>query len=375
MRPLAGITIVELGGIGPGPFCGMLLADLGASVIVVERARGDAGGPPQLDPAHAIFNRGKRSIVLDLKTAADRDTLLGIVRRADGLIEGMRPGAVERLGVGPDQCRAINPRLVYGRITGWGQSGPMAHAAGHDLNYLAQSGALWYAGQAGQAPLPPPTMLGDVGGGALYLAVGMLAALLRAKASGVGAVVDASILDGSAHMMTLLLSRRAAGHMPTERGRGLFDGPHWSRVYRCADDRWISVQALEPKFYALLLQKLGLDGDPEFARQYDAECWPALGERLGAVFRQRTAAQWCDLLEGTDACFAPVLSPEEAARHPHNQARGLYVEHEGVLQAAASPRFVGEPAWQPAAIPQRGQHTEAVMREFFSEQRESGSAR
>lgn len=364
MKPLHGVTIVELAGIGPGPFCGMLLADLGADVILVERPASESGGAPQVSQHHAIARRGKRSIVLDLKNADDRARLLAIVRHADGLIEGMRPGAVERIGVGPETCLALNPRLIYGRVTGWGQHGPLSQAAGHDLNYVALSGALWYASPQGQAPWLPPTLLGDVAAGALYLAVGMLAALQRARATGQGAVIDAAMVDGSAHMMNLLLAQAAAGYLKPERGQSLFDGPHWSGAYRCADGLWITVQSLEPKFYQLLLNKLGLADDADFAPQYDVQVWPGLREKFATLFAQRTRARWCALLEGTDACFAPVLSPDEAAAHPHNVARRIFVERDGLRQAAAAPRFVGEPAWEPPAIPQRGEHTAEVIAEF-----------
>ncbi|UCE32274.1 MAG: CoA transferase [Burkholderiales bacterium] len=371
MKPLAGLTVVELAGIGPGPFCGMLLADLGADVILVEREGGASGGAPDASQA-GIFNRGKRSIVLDLKSEADRGHLMRIVRHADALIEGMRPGVAERLGVGPEPCHAVNPRLVYGRVTGWGQSGPLAHAAGHDLNYIALSGALWYASPAGQPPLTPPTLIGDLGGGALYLALGLLAGVLRARANGQGAVIDAAMVDGTANLMNLLLSLQAIGQMQTERGRSLLDGPHWCGSYRCADGLWISVQSLEPRFYAILLEKLGLQDDPEFARQYDVQAWPRLRERMAALFASRPRAEWCALLEGSDACFAPVLSPQEAASHPHNLARGVYVEADGVLQAAAAPRFLGEPAWTVAPVPRRGEHTETVLSEFARREAAAG---
>jgi crotonobetainyl-CoA:carnitine CoA-transferase CaiB-like acyl-CoA transferase len=369
MKPLSGVTIIELAGIGPGPFCGMLLADLGADVILIERPAGtpdnaSSDEAPKVGEHNAIARRGKRSIALDLKSAADREQILRIARRADGLIEGMRPGTAERLGLGPSQCLAVNPRLVYGHITGWGQHGPLAQAAGHDINYTALSGALWYTSPPGQAPLPSPTLLGDIGAGALYLAVGMLAAILRARTTGQGAVIDAAMVDGSAHMMNLLLSQAAAGYLQRERGKSLFDGPHWSGTYRCADGNWISVQTLEPKFYRILLGKLGLADDEDFHGQYDADAWPALRERFAQLFSQRTRAQWCELLEGTDACFAPVLSPDEAAGHPHIRAREIYVERDGVRQAAAAPRFVGEPAWVPPPIPKRGEHTEAVLSEL-----------
>lgn len=367
MKPLESTRIVELAGVGPTPFCGMLLADLGADVIRIERPASAIPVAPQMGEGHAIFHRGKRSVLLDLKDESQRQALMDIVRSADGLIEGMRPGAAERLGFGPEACRAANPRLVYGRMTGWGQTGPLAQAAGHDLNYVSLSGASWYAGEPGAAPLPPSTLVGDVGGGAMYLALGMLAGLLRARSHGIGAVIDAAIVDGSANMMNLLLARGAAGHLRTERGTSLFDGPHWNAVYECQDGRWISVQALEPQFYGQLIEKLGLTGDPQFSQQYEPAHWAGLRARLRDLFLQRTSTHWCKLLEGTDVCFAPVLSPQEAAAHPHIASRGMYVEHGGVFQAAAAPRFMGEPAWRPPAIPRRGQHTEEVLAEVSSQ--------
>jgi len=299
MGPLHGIRVVEIAGLGPGPFCGMLLADLGADVVLVERAE-DRGAVTDLGPA-AIHNRGKRSIAVDLKSPIGVETVLRLADRADALIEGMRPGVMERLGLGPDVCRARNPRLVYGRMTGWGQSGPLAHAAGHDTNYIALSGALWYAGNPGDCPVAPPSLIGDIGGGALYLAVGLLAGILRARAIGEGSVVDCAIVDGSAHLTNLLLALRAGGHFRTERGASLLDGPHWYATYRCADGKFITVGALEPKFYALLLQKLGVLGDPEFPDGYDAKRWPESKRRLAAIFATRTRDEWCALLEGTDA--------------------------------------------------------------------------
>ncbi len=364
MRPLAGITVVELAGIGPAPFCGMLLADLGADVVLIERpdfAQPRDDEAPQVGAGHAIFHRGKRSVALDLKQPSGRDAVLALVRRADGVIEGMRPGAAERLGVGPDICRAGNPRLVYGRVTGWGQTGPLATAAGHDLNYLALAGALWYAGAPGEAPVPPTTLLGDVAGGALYLALGMLAALLRARMTGQGAVIDAAIVDGSANMMNLLLSRMASGHLHASRGTSLMDGPHWSGVYRCADGRWISLQPLEPRFYRQLLDKLGLGDDPGFQPQYDPAAWGRQRARMAELFGRRESAHWRALLENSDTCFGVVLSPAEAAEHPHLSSRRVYLKHHGVLQAAAAPRFIGEAEWQPPPIPRRGEHTAEIL--------------
>lgn len=333
MSVLKGLRIVEFEGLGPGPFCGMLLADLGADVIVIGRAGGGATG--------AVFNRGKRVIALDLKQPKHVAAAIGIAATADATIEGLRPGVMERLGLGPDALMAANPRLVYGRITGWGQTGPLAHAAGHDLNYVSLAGAGWYAGQAGAAPVPPPTLVGDIGGGALYLAIGILSGVIRARETGKGAVVDAAIIDGAAHMLGLLMSLRAAGGYPDERGRSMLDGADFYDVYQCADGGWISIGPLEPKFYAQLIEKLALAGDARFANQFDPAQWPARKEALADLFAARPRSDWCALLEGTDVCFAPVLSPVEAREHPHMKARGVWREAFGALQAGAAPRFDG----------------------------------
>ena len=343
MGVLSGVRVIEIAGLGPAPFCGMLLADMGADVVLVERA-GAAGGDPLSLGRNAIVNRGKRSIALDLKDPAALAAVLRLVDGADALIEGMRPGVMERLGLGPDACLARNPRLVYGRMTGWGQDGPLAHAAGHDINYIALSGALWFSG-------------------ALYLATGVLAALLSARATGAGQVIDAAIVDGSANLMNLLLSAHAAGQQPFERGRGLLDGPHWYGSYACADGLFVSVGALEPQFNALLLARLGLADDPDFANAYDARRWPALRERLAALFATQPRAHWVALLEGSDACFAPVLTPREALAHPHLAAREVYGERDGVLQAAPAPRFSATPSATPGAVPRRGEHGAEILRE------------
>lgn len=360
--PLAGIRLVEMAGIGPGPFCGMLLADLGADVVVIDRVQADAERVDVGDKD--IASRGKRSVAVDLKTPEGVQTVLRLVEHCDALIEGMRPGVMERLGLGPDICIGRNPRLVYGRMTGWGQSGPLAHAAGHDLNYIALSGALWYSGQPGEPPVTPPSLVGDVGGGAMYLAVGLLAGIMNARQTGQGQVVDAAIVDGSAHMMALLLTLQAAGKMTPTRGQSLLDGPHWYNTYRCADGGLISIGSLEPKFYRQLCEKLGLADDPAFANGYDPVTWPALRERLANLFASRARNEWCALLEGTDACFAPVLTPEEAAAHPHMKARGVYTAERGLLQPVPAPRFSVTPAPRPGTIPRRGEHTEAVLRDW-----------
>lgn len=360
MGVLSGVRIIEIAGIGPGPFCGMLLADMGAEVILVERA---GKGGDLLDMGqHTIVNRGKRSVALDLKNPAAIEAVLKLIDSADGLIEGMRPGVMERLGLGPEVCLARNPRLVYGRMTGWGQSGPLAQAAGHDLNYIALSGALWFSGEAGQPPLAPPTLVGDLGGGALYLAMGLLAGMLSARSTGTGQVVDAAIVDGSANLMNLLLSAHSAGQQPLERGCGLLDGPHWARSYACADGHFISVQALEPQFNALLFSKLGLAADQAFQKPYDPRNYGPLALRLADLFASQPRQYWVDLLEGTDACFAPVLTPAEALAHPHMAARGIYSKTNDVLQAAPAPRFSAMPAGEIAAVPQRGEHSAEILR-------------
>jgi len=361
MGVLSGVRIIEIAGLGPAPFCGMLLADMGADVVLVER--GGGGGDPLSLGKNAIVNRGKRSIALDLKDPAALDAVLRLVDGADALIEGMRPGVMERLGLGPAACRTRNPRLVYGRMTGWGQDGPLAQAAGHDINYIALSGALWFSGAPGEPPMAPPTLVGDLGGGALYLAMGVLAALLAARQTGAGQVVDAAIVDGSASLMNLLLSAHAAGQQPFERGRGLLDGPHWYGAYACADGQFVTVGALEPRFNTLLFSKLGLADDPDFRNAYDARRWPMLRERLAALLATQPRAHWAALLEGSDACFAPVLTPREALAHPHMRARGVYAERDGVLQAAPAPRFSDTPSATPGAVPARGEHGEAILRE------------
>ena len=361
MGALSGLRVVEIAGLGPAPFCGMLLADMGADVVLVERAGG--GADPLALGRHAIVNRGKRSIALDLKDPAAVDAVLRLVANADVLIEGMRPGVMERLGLGPDTCLARNPKLVYGRMTGWGQDGPLAQAAGHDINYIALSGALWFSGTPGAPPMAPPTLVGDLGGGALYLAMGLLAALLSARQTGVGQVIDAAIVDGSANLMNLLLSLHGAGQQPFERGRGLLDGPHWYGSYACADGLFVSVGALEPQFNALLFAKLGLADDPDFRNAYDARRWPSLRRRLATLFASQPRAHWVALLEGSDACFAPVLTPREALAHPHLAARAVYAERDGVLQAAPAPRFSATPSAEPGAVPERGEHGAQILRE------------
>ena len=357
---LNGIRIIEVEGLGPGPFAAMLLADLGADVITVHR-KGGAVTPGM--PEKSLLDRGKRSIALDLKDPDDIDTFKALVATADGLIEGFRPGVMEKLGIGPEVCQQINPALVFGRMTGWGQDSALSHAAGHDLNYISLSGALWYASAPGDAPQTPATLVGDIGGGAMYLAVGMLAGILNARATGAGTVVDAAIYDGSAHMMNLLMSIRQTGQFVAPRGQSLLDGPHWSRTYRTADGGFMTVQCLEPKFYAQFLDLLGLSDDPDFQRQFDKALWPLLSERLAEIFASQPRDHWAALFEGTDACVAPVLNPEEAMAHKMN-ARGAWVEADGVLQAAPAPRFAGQPDWTPPTSPSRGEHDAEIRAEL-----------
>jgi crotonobetainyl-CoA:carnitine CoA-transferase CaiB-like acyl-CoA transferase len=365
MGPLHGVKVVEMAGIGPGPMCGMLLADLGAEVILVERAHANPNAAGPLDSASlgpaAFFNRGKRSLAIDLKSEQAAGIVLDLVAGADLLIEGFRPGVMERLGLGPEPCLARNPALVYGRMTGWGQSGPLAQRAGHDLNFIALSGALHHGGGPGQPPSAPPTLVGDIGGGTLVLAVGLLSALQHARACGEGQVVDAAITDGTAWMTGLLRSFHAGGAWQTARGQNLLDGAApWYNVYACADGRHVTVGALEPNFYRELLERLGLDGDPGFVDQYDRARWPEQRDQLAALFRTRTRDAWCELFEGSDACFAPVLDFDEAPAHPHNAARATFLEQDGRLQPAPAPRFSATPG-APGTPPRPGEHSAELL--------------
>jgi alpha-methylacyl-CoA racemase len=349
MGPLTGIRVIEIGGIGPGPFCGMLLADMGADVVCAERAG------PMIDPANDVTRRGKRSIVLDLKQRQDKETLLQLVGRSDALFEGFRPGVMENLGLGPEECLARNPRLVYGRMTGWGQTGPLASAAGHDINYISLTGALHATGPRGGKPVPPVPPAGDFGGGAMFLAFGMVCALLEAKSSGRGQVVDAAMIDGSALLMALIHSLDASGNWGQQRGSNLLDGgaPFYG-VYETRDGKCISLGALEPQFFGQFMDIAGLVPE-EYGDPMDHSRWPEQQHKLQALFSTRTQSEWSRLLEGTDACFAPVLDHREAPQHPHNRARDTYLEVGGMLQPAPAPRFsrttpeVRHPPHQPGA--------------------------
>ncbi|HEX3946706.1 MAG TPA: CaiB/BaiF CoA-transferase family protein [Acidimicrobiales bacterium] len=340
--PLAGIKVIELAGVGPGPYACMLLADAGADVIRLERA--PAGGAGGEGPSWDLLSRSRPSVGVDLKRPEAVAMVLDLVAGADVLVEGFRPGVVERLGLGPEECWGRNPRLVYGRMTGWGQHGPLADTAGHDIDYIAVSGALWPLGRADERPAPPLNLVGDFGGGGMLLAFGVLAAVIEAQRSGRGQVVDAAMTDGSASLMTMMYAFRQFGWWKAERGVNILDtGAHFYEVYETADGQFFAVGAIEPRFYAVLIEGLGLAGE-DLPGQMDQERWPEMKERFAAIFRTRTRDEWAAVFDGTDACAAPVLSPWEAHEHPHNRARGTFVEVEGIVQPAPVPRFSRTPA-------------------------------
>jgi alpha-methylacyl-CoA racemase len=361
--PLAGLRVLELAAIGPVPMAATLLADLGAEVLRIDRVE-PSGLNLALAPEHDVHSRSRRSLMLNLREPGGREAALRAVARSDVLLEGFRPGVAERLGLGPEPALTLNPRLVYGRMTGFGQSGPLAQAAGHDLNYIALTGALHAIGPAGGAPLPPLNLVADYGGGALYLAFGVMAALYERTRSGRGQVVDATMVDGAAGLMGLIHSLSASAQWQGERGQNLLDGgaPFYA-CYRCADGRWVSVAALEPKFFASLVRALAL---PEHfvPRQYDRREWPALRAALEAAFVAQERAHWCRLLEGGEACFAPVLSLEEAPQHPHARERGAYIHVAGKAQPGPAPRFDRTPNPAPRPAPHAGQHSAEVLVEL-----------
>jgi alpha-methylacyl-CoA racemase len=359
-RPLDGVQVVELAGIGPVPFAGMLLADLGADVVRVDRPAAVAAADPAR-PSQDPMARGKRSVGVDLKHPDGVALVLRLAAAADVLIEGFRPGVTERLGVGPGPCLAANPRLVYGRMTGWGQEGPLAQDAGHDIDYLAVAGVLAHIGRAGAAPTPPINLVADFGGGANLLVVGVLAALFDAARTGAGAVVDAAMVDGAALLMAPFFAARASGFWRDERGTNMLDsGAYFYDAYECADGRHVAVGAIEPQFHAALLVGLGLDGASGLPDQMDRDAWPAMKERLAGIFRTRTRDEWVEAFAGTDACVAPVLTMGEAAAHPHLRARGTVVESGGVPQPAPAPR-VGGALPLPGPVAQPGADTDAVL--------------
>jgi len=361
--PLDGVKIIEFAGIGPGPFCAMMLADMGAEVIRVDRAQNVMGGDPDAPPAD-VLNRGRRSIGVDLKNPDGVETVLTLLESADALIEGFRPGVMERLGLGPDVVLARNPKLVYGRMTGWGQDGPYAPTAGHDINYIALAGALEPIGRRGQAPVPPLNLVGDFGGGGMLLAFGLVCGILSARTTGEGQVIDAAMVDGAAVLTTMFHAFRAMGMWNDERGTNMLDtGAHFYDVYETADGKYVSIGSIEPQFYAELLRLTGLEGE-ELPWQHDRNEWPALKERLAAIFKTKTRDEWCQIMEGTDVCFAPVLSLAEAPQHPHNVHRETFIEVAGVVQPAPAPRFSGTPTETPAPPAHAGQHTDEVLTEW-----------
>src|SRR5437660_8160537 len=366
MGPLEGIRIVELAGIGPGPFCAMLLSDMGAEVIRVDRAAivGQDTDRDGNDARYNLLSRGRRNIAVDLKNAAGVDATLRLSERADALLEGFRPGVMERLGLGPDLCLARNPKLVYGRMTGWGQDGPIAHIAGHDINYIALSGVLHTIGEAGGPPVPPLNLVGDFGGGALYLAMGVLAGIISARVSGKGQVVDCSMVEGSASLMTMMYAALASGAWREERGRNRTDGgAHYYHVYETGDGEHVAIGAIEPQFYALLLKHTGLEDEP-LPEQTDRAQWPEMQQRLARIFQTKTRAQWTQIMEQTDICFAPVLRMSEALSHPHNRARDSFVEVDGIPQPAPAPRFLGTPTQIQRPPARIGEHTDTVLKDW-----------
>ena len=356
--PLSGIRIIELAGIGPGPFCGMMLADHGAEVIRVERIGGRLRAT---DP----LSRSRKSIAVDMKSPQGVALIRELARTADGLIEGFRPGVTERLGLGPEVLIADNPKLVYGRMTGWGQTGPYAQAAGHDINYIALSGALHTIGRPGMKPTPPVNYLGDFGGGGMMLAFGMVSALLAVRNGGAGQVIDCAMTDGSAVLTGMTWGFKAAGMWKDEAGVNLLDtGAHFYDTFACADGKFISIGSIEPQFYALLRETLGLADDAAFDAQMDPSQWPALKEKLSAIFASKPRDHWCDLMEATDICFAPVLSLADAPDHPHNKARGTYIEVAGVTQPAPAPRYSKTPTDPPRPAPKVGADSDGLLGEL-----------
>jgi alpha-methylacyl-CoA racemase len=361
--PLQGLKVVEMPAIGPAPFCTMLLADLGADVLRLDRL-GESGLGVKVDPRFDLMGRGKRSFAIDLKLPASRELVLSILEKADVVIEGFRPGTMERLGLGPDVALERNPRLIYGRMTGWGQEGPLARAAGHDINYLSLTGALHAMGRAGEAPVPPLNLVADLGGGSMYLMAGVLAALYERQKSGRGQIIDAAIVDGASSLMTMFYGLLAGGVWRDERGVNVLDGgAPWYDSYRCSDGSYISVGTVEQKFFDELLQRLGIAGS-RFPDHMDRKRWPELRTALAAAFASRTREQCCALLEGTDSCFAPVMAMGEAPRHPHLAARNTFVNHGGVTQPSPAPRFSRTPGAIRREPPQRGEGGADALREW-----------
>src|SRR5688572_13898387 len=366
--PLSGLKIVEFAGIGPGPFCGMLLSDLGADVVRVDRKGQGRGAPSD------VTARGRRSVALDLKKPESVEACLKLMEAADGIIEGFRPGVMERLGLGPDIALKRNPKLVFGRMTGWGQTGPYATAAGHDMNYIAITGALHAIG-TDEKPVPPLNLVGDFGGGALYLAFGLLAGVIQARETGQGQVIDCAMSDGAASLMAMFYGFKAAGMWKEQRRSNLLDGgAHFYDTYQCRDGKWVSIGSIEPQFYALLLEKTGIN-DPEFQKQHDRSAWPELRQKLAHIIAQKTRDEWTEIMGGTDVCFAPVLDLDEAPKHPHNAARETFVELGGVIQPAPAPRFSATPGKIQGPPPAIGAHDREALSDWGFSDGEIGALR
>jgi alpha-methylacyl-CoA racemase len=357
MGPLAGVKVLEFAGMGPAPFCAMMLSDMGAEVLRIDRPE----PVTPFDYRYLAIDRGRRSVILDLKKPEAREAALRLVAKADVLVEGYRPGVMESLGLSPEACLKANRRLVYGRMTGWGQDGPLAHAAGHDINYIGLAGVLWSIGRSGEAPVPPLNVVGDFGGGAMYLAFGIACALFEARQSGEGQVIDAAMIDGDSSLITMLHGLHAGGLWESARGRNAIDGgAPWYDVYETADGEYVAIGPVEPRFYAQLLSRLELDA-ADLPDQYDRAGWPRLREAFAERFRTATRAEWCARLEGTDVCFAPVLAPLEVPDHPHMVARKAFIEIDGIRQPAPAPRFSRTIAGQPTPPPRPGTHTREAM--------------
>ncbi|MEE2674476.1 MAG: CaiB/BaiF CoA-transferase family protein [Myxococcota bacterium] len=360
MGPLEGVKVVELAGIGPGPFASMMLADMGAEVIRVDRTSRVRGGDPEVPPKDPM-SRGRRSVAVDLKNPAGVEAVLRLVERADALVEGFRPGVMERIGLGPEECLSRNPKLVYGRMTGWGQEGPMAQAAGHDINYIALAGVLDHIGRKGERPLAPLNLVGDFGGGGMLMAFGVVCALFETARSGEGQVVDAAMVDGAAVLMQMMYGMKAMGVWNDERGTNLLDsGAHFYEVYETQDGKHVSIGSIEPQFYAELIEKIGLAAE-DLPAQMDQSQWSKLKERLDAIFKSKSRDEWCEIMEGSDVCFAPVLSMGEAPEHPHNLHRKSFLDDGGVVQAAPAPRFSRTAPEVARPAPHLGQDTAEVL--------------
>ena len=363
--PLSGYRIIEIAGIGPGPFAAMMLADMGAEVIRVERAQSVKGAAPATAHWDTLL-RGRKNIAIDLKNPQGVEALLQLVEKADAIIEGFRPGVMERLGIGPTECAKRNTKIVFGRMTGWGQDGPYAPLAGHDINYIALAGALAHFARKDEAPVPPLNMVGDFGGGGMFLAFGVVCALLETQKSGKGQVIDAAMIDGSATLMSMFWAMKSIGMFNENApGTNLLDtGAHFYDVFQCQDGKYISIGSIEPQFYALLLEKTGLTNDPAFAKQMDPSQWPMLKTKLQDVIKQKTQAQWCAIMEGTDVCFAPVLTMTEATQHPHHIARNTFIDIAGVTQPAPAPRFSRTSPETPTPPAHAGQHSTQILNEW-----------